>query len=314
MLSRVVVGFDGSDRGFDALALARVFSAEFDSHLIIAYLSESVPVEIFPLAAHAGAQGDAEKVLDKARAFLDTAHAEFHWSLAASPAAALYELASSEQADLIVIGSCHRSAIGRVTLGSVGERLVHGSPCAVSVAPSGFRDAVEPSLRKIGVGYVAEPEAEAALTMAQGLAKSADGQLELISGVSVAPTAAGAGFASYGAGDVLQARLEWARDSLEKASASVCDGIEITSTFTHSEPVQVLLEASERLDLLVLGSRGYGPAHHAFAGGVSGVVMRKAACPVLVVPRSALTAERPAEESDHVSGHVLDAKLEGAFK
>ena len=41
------------------------------------------------------------------------------------------------------------------------------------------------------------------------------------------------------------------------------------------------------LDLLVIGSRGYGPVRRTLLGGVSAEVTRTSACPVLVVPRGA---------------------------
>jgi hypothetical protein len=39
--------------------------------------------------------------------------------------------------------------------------------------------------------------------------------------------------------------------------------------------------------LLLLGSRGYGPLRAVLLGGVSHVVVREAACPVIVLPRGA---------------------------
>ena len=50
---------------------------------------------------------------------------------------------------------------------------------------------------------------------------------------------------------------------------------------------------AEDADLLVLGSRGYGPRRAVLLGGVSGRVVRRAACPVIVVPRA---IEKPLEE------------------
>ncbi len=41
------------------------------------------------------------------------------------------------------------------------------------------------------------------------------------------------------------------------------------------------------VDLLVCGSRGYGPARRVLLGGVSTALVRRAAAPVMVVPRSA---------------------------
>ena len=43
--------------------------------------------------------------------------------------------------------------------------------------------------------------------------------------------------------------------------------------------------AARELDLLVCGSRGYGPLRSVLVGGVSGRLMRSAHCPVIVVPR-----------------------------
>jgi nucleotide-binding universal stress UspA family protein len=300
MLSTIVVGFDGSDRSLDALALARWFAITFESRLIAAYHPEFPPVALPPVAAQEIMEREAEQVLNNARSALGGLDAEFHWSAVASAAAGLYGLAASEGAELIVIGSCHRGVLGRLVLGSTGERLVHGAPCAVSVAPLGFQNAEMSSTEKIGVGYVPEPEAEAALALAEQIARRVSGELELISAVSFAPAAAGAGFGGYGSAYLLQARQEGARDNLEKASAGVGDGVSVTSTMAEGEPVRALLKASEHLDLLVLGSRGYGPLHHVLVGGVSGMVMREAACPVLVVPRRAI-AGASAPEHDQTS-------------
>jgi nucleotide-binding universal stress UspA family protein len=48
---------------------------------------------------------------------------------------------------------------------------------------------------------------------------------------------------------------------------------------------KLLERAAEGVDLLVLGSRGYGPVLRLIAGSVSVRVIRNAPCPVLLVPR-----------------------------
>jgi nucleotide-binding universal stress UspA family protein len=45
-----------------------------------------------------------------------------------------------------------------------------------------------------------------------------------------------------------------------------------------------LSEHTQSLDLLVLGSRGYGPLRSVLLGGVSGHLIRTASCPVVVCP------------------------------
>jgi nucleotide-binding universal stress UspA family protein len=56
-----------------------------------------------------------------------------------SPARVLHAEAEREAADLIVVGSCHRGAIGGVVLGDVSRSTLHDAPCPVAVAPHGYR-------------------------------------------------------------------------------------------------------------------------------------------------------------------------------
>ena len=51
------------------------------------------------------------------------------------------------------------------------------------------------------------------------------------------------------------------------------------------DPADQLGEHSAGLDLMLAGSRGYGPLRSVLVGGVSGRLMRTVQCPVIVVPR-----------------------------
>jgi len=53
------------------------------------------------------------------------------------------------------------------------------------------------------------------------------------------------------------------------------------------DAAHILAEASEGLTYLIVGSRGYGPLHSVMVGGVSGRLVREAACPLIVYPRDA---------------------------
>jgi nucleotide-binding universal stress UspA family protein len=53
---------------------------------------------------------------------------------------------------------------------------------------------------------------------------------------------------------------------------------------TGSPPAELERQATD-LDLLVAGSRGYGPSGRASLGSVSTALLRSLPCPVLVVPR-----------------------------
>ena len=47
------------------------------------------------------------------------------------------------------------------------------------------------------------------------------------------------------------------------------------------------------IDLLFVGSDGYGPLRRALLGNVSGALVREAGCPVVVTPPTALVPRRP---------------------
>jgi nucleotide-binding universal stress UspA family protein len=55
------------------------------------------------------------------------------------------------------------------------------------------------------------------------------------------------------------------------------------------DPVTVLVDAArEGIDLLFVGSRGYGRLRGVLLGSVSAELIRSAPCPVVAVPRSSL--------------------------
>jgi nucleotide-binding universal stress UspA family protein len=71
-----------------------------------------------------------------------------------------------------------------------------------------------------------------------------------------------------------------ARATEASASFDVCTG----------RPADALLALSEEVDLLVVGSRRWGPTARLLLGSTGEALMHDAACPVVAVPR-------PAEEA-----------------
>ncbi len=49
--------------------------------------------------------------------------------------------------------------------------------------------------------------------------------------------------------------------------------------------MEVLLEQSQEVDLLMAGSRGYGPLGAVLLGGTTRQLTQAAACPLIVIPR-----------------------------
>jgi nucleotide-binding universal stress UspA family protein len=75
-----------------------------------------------------------------------------------------------------------------------------------------------------------------------------------------------------------------AERELRQAVASV-DDVEIDVSAFVGDPVEVIVEISPRLDLLVCGSRGYGPLRAVLLGSVSRQLVTESRCPVVVLPR-----------------------------
>jgi nucleotide-binding universal stress UspA family protein len=71
--------------------------------------------------------------------------------------------------------------------------------------------------------------------------------------------------------------------------AELPDELRAQPIFKRGDPGTVLLaQAEQGIDLMVIGSRGYGPVKAALLGGVSARVVTEAPCPVLVTPRSSV--------------------------
>jgi nucleotide-binding universal stress UspA family protein len=63
------------------------------------------------------------------------------------------------------------------------------------------------------------------------------------------------------------------------------DALELARTLAEPAGVTTEIAKSEQVDLLVAGSRRYGPVMRALLGSVSTQLIHQASCPVLVEPR-----------------------------
>jgi nucleotide-binding universal stress UspA family protein len=216
---------------------------------------------------------------------------------AGSPARALHELAEREDAQLLVIGSSERGPVGRVSPTAVTDRLLHGAPCPVAVVPAGYSvtDATQPEA--IGVAFTDTPDGRAALSLAERLASTSRARLRVFS-VAEPPSPWLTGTIDAAAIDYEErANLEGAKAALERATDELSHLPSVTCELLRGHAPDALAAVSGELDLLVCGSRGYGPVRTVLLGGTSHALVRSAACPVLVVPQGA-----PGSDADTPAG------------
>lgn len=286
----VVVGFDGSDSGEDALALGLRLAATTGRRAVVAAVYPESP----PGAGHVDAEwvtalrANAEHLLHRARAVVGDEFAADYRSVASgSVAHGLDDLAGAVGASTIVVGSGHGGPLRRIMAGSTAERLLQGAAVPVVVAPRGHRINPTPRLDAVGCAFVDTADAREALRSAAGIAARAGAQLKIYTVV-----AASAEFALLGGRDAQRAYVAVARDDFRRAAdravAEVQDGVSATAVVLEGEVVDVLAALDDRdVDLLVVGSRGYGPLRRVLLGGTSARLIRRAATPVMVVPRCA---------------------------
>lgn len=280
LYGRMILGYDASEQSRDAVALTRLLAGDGRRSVVVAHVIPAPPPydartkEYVQLVQH-----HDHTVLDPALEALSGLRVEARPIESGSPARGLHELVEDEQASLVVIGSTHRGPVGRVVLGSVGEILLSGTPASVAVAPKGFASRVPDAIRTVTAGFKPGSEGRAALRAAASLASELGATLRA---VAVKETLARARHVRHGHAEET-ASLE---EALEAALADV-QAPDAERAVVSGGAAEELARAGADSDLIVIGSRGYGPLHHTLLGSVSAKLMRSSPAPLLVVPRAA---------------------------
>lgn len=279
----IIIGYDGSDHAQDALALGDRLAGVTNASVILTSVLHDDPL-VGADEYERVLRTDLMEALGMARDRMQ--HGDVRLEVVAAPSAAhgLHQLAERTPADLIVVGSSHRGALGRILAGSVAERLLHGSPCAVAVAPAGYAPGCD--LATIGVAYDASSESRTALNEAVALAELLGAEVRLV-GVAdpeaiPVPRGTAVGYSAAAVTDDLRRHLQ---DELDSALADLPDDITADAVLVQGDAAAWL--GGQHVDLLFCGSRGYGLSGQVLLGSVSTRLIRGAHCPVVVVPRGA---------------------------
>lgn len=277
---RLLVGLDERDGGKDALALARVLGGEGAKVLVVTSLYTGLlPAELARFSDEEAEE--AAPLFEAARERLPGMEVETRAYGGGSAAAILTKLAEAEHFDAIVIGSPHRGPIGQAMIGSVARSLLNGSPTDVAVAPKGYAQEAHTASKKIAVAYDGSPESKLALQHAEALAQRTGAKIEVLT-VVVPPA-----LVPVMVPNVYSPQVPPDPERvLSEGVNSVGAGVAAAGTRLDGEAAPALVAACERgTDLLVMGSRGYGPLTRVLLGSVVHDVIERAPCPVLVVRR-----------------------------
>jgi nucleotide-binding universal stress UspA family protein len=287
-MSEIVIGIDDSPSTDDALAFAQRLADVTGAGLRLASAYNYEEWQSRAASHELGSflRREAQASLDRHAASLGNPDAPTEALPDPSPARALHRLAERTGAALIVVGSTHRGPLGRVLPGTTGERLLHGSPCAVAIAPRGYADRSADPFRTVAVGYDGSEESEAALHAADEMARRLGARLRVIRVFDTTRFGAPALMTLPGYEPHIREDYEAVqREGLERAVAALPDDANAEAVFAAGRPGQELADRSRDADLMIVGSRGYGPLAAVMLGGATHTLIRDAACPVLILPR-----------------------------
>ena len=282
-LTHVVAGADGSDEGKDAVAVAAGLAALTGAGLSLVNV---FPTTLFPTAGtddRATLRKQADESLQRDRDEL-APDAIVHSVADLSVSRPLMHFAQETHVEMVVIGSSSDAPPGRARIGRRGRQLLHDMPFALVLAPRGSRQR-KFEVGRVGFGDDGGPEAKVARDVAVGLCRAARATLVIKTVIDTSfPILAGAApeaLPEYEAG--WEYERSQAQSELEQQAAQLDVPTEISSVL--GDPGRELRSLSDDVDLIVVGSRRWGPIARVVTGGVGETLVADAGCPVVIVPR-----------------------------
>ncbi len=282
MFENVVVGVDGSSGGRDAIALARLLKDPAAKLTFVFVRSSEIAEDV----------AESEQLLERERSAADL-EADLLSVLSLNPGRGLHEQAERRGADLLVVGSCSHGTFGRAMLNDDTRAALNGAPCAVAVASRGYAEH-HTAISDLGVAYNGSPESVAALAVARKLAAPTGARVHALEVVSLPPAAFG-GIAAPTSAEYIDEIVTQAGDRMKEVA-------DVDGRAVFGIAGEELAAFGDELDLLVVGSRGYGPLRRLVSGSTSNYLERHARCSLLVLPRpDTAAASEPASAGEHRS-------------
>ena len=304
---KILIAYDGSSCADAALGDLRQAGLPSEASAVIlsvadVWVAPSLDEEVLPqtagtamqeriIAARKQAHDKALQAVEEARTLavrarerVQTDFPSWHVSAEAcadSPAWGVLKKAQEWKPDLIVVGSHGRSALDRIVLGSVSQKVVTEARCPVRVSRG--REKQPESAVRIVVGVDGSPGADAAVRAVAQRSWPPDTTAYVVAVVDAVLTSASLWRPGQGdtpdAQDRVQALLEAAVEQLRAA------GLTASPYMLTGNPKQALIEAAERwdADCIFVGARGLRGIGGFLLGSVSTAVSTRAPCSVEVI-------------------------------
>ncbi|MFF9482772.1 universal stress protein [Streptomyces sp. NPDC014733] len=276
MTDPIVVGVDGSGRSLRALVWAAHEAVLHHCALRIIHVLHREHVYASTPAVRAREASSRDRgVVAEAAAIARESHPELEVMTdlpTGAPAAVL--LTESEHAHTVVLGAKGMGGFGSLLLGSVALQVVGHAASPVVVV-----NHLATGHRRIVVGVDGSAHSRAALAHAFQEASLRGAQLQALHAWSYpGPEAVVSAVRDAAAEEHRQSLEEWLGPLRETHA-----GVEVVEELTHEDPILALARASDRADLMVVGSRGRGGFRGLALGSVSHALLQFSQCPLAVV-------------------------------
>ena len=291
----IVVAYTAQDSGTSALELAAVLSRSTGESLTVAVVVTT------PHAAGAAefVDGDylaplrewGESVLEQARTALPPdVEASFVVRAASSIPTGLLELAAEVDASALVLGSSSKGALGRISFGSVTDRLLHSAPLPVLLAPLGYRPTPGSRIRRVSIGFGGTAGVSHVAAAGSRVAEAVGASLRAVS-FAVRPPKRVYGSVEESADDLVVDRWVARTTSALRALVGAHDAA-LAERLARSLVIGQGVSWSTAIwdvewsdgDLLVVGPSSSAPAARLFLGSRASKIIRSAPVPVYLVP------------------------------
>jgi nucleotide-binding universal stress UspA family protein len=291
---RYLVGLSADRGGQDALSLGRMLARTGDVTLTVCIVLPEVWGH--PSLARVDAEYAAfleqyaEEAISEARELLgDDVRVEYVSKSAHSATEGLIAAAQETDASLVVLGSARHGPLGRFTVGSVTNEMLHSSPVPVVLTPRGYRPSSDTRLRRVTCAFAGTTRSRTAFDAALQLSRRHGVPLRLATLVvrdrQMYPSQVG-----YDAERlVIEQWRAQALEAQEKALATLPGDVEVEAGVFSGRDWEDALDSLpwEDGEVLVVGSSRLGPVARVFLGSNSTKIIRSSPVPVLVIPRGA---------------------------
>ncbi len=291
----IVVAYTAHESGRSALELARVLSLSIDEPLVVAVVvttPHAAGAPEFVDGDYLGPLKDwAQSVLDEARAGLPPGiTATFEVRVAPSIPVGLLDVAADVDASALVLGSSSKGPLGRISFGSVTDRLAHSAHLPVLLAPRGYRPAPSSRIRRVSIGLGGSAGVAHVAMVGAQVAQAAGAGLRAVS-FAVRPPKRLFGSVEESADDlVVEQWVERTRNTLRAGIGDSDSALaeRLAPTLVVGEGIswgKAIANVEWRDgDLLVIGPSSSAPAARLFLGSRASKIVRSAPVPVLMVP------------------------------